>query len=130
MKTKVYMAKLMSLLTADGPAVEGLKMEVQVGPRAAKTLLKKINANTETPKVRSILQKLREIFDSGQGNNSSSSTRFFNHKTLSLAKSSSIHSFSSSRSTNSQVSFYHHQSHFSLFTQYITMPLMQQHCKV
>ncbi|KAI7791431.1 putative vitellogenin [Triplophysa rosa] len=86
---------------SNGPAVEGLEFEVQVGPRAAKMLLKKINANTETPKVRrSILQKLREILDNGQRNINSSSTRFFNNKTFFYPKSSSS---SSSRSTNSHL---------------------------
>lgn len=90
-------------LTANGPAVEGLEFEVQVGPRAAKMLLKEINAITETPKVRrSILQKLREILENGQ--RKINSTRFFNSKSFSYPKSSSSSSSSSSRSTNSHLS--------------------------
>ncbi|KAA0712317.1 Vitellogenin [Triplophysa tibetana] len=90
-------------LKANGPAVEGLEFEVQLGPRAAKMLLKEINAITETPKVRrSILQKLREILENGQ--RKINSTRFFNYKTFPYPKSSSRSSSSSSRSINSHLS--------------------------
>lgn len=42
-------------MTADGPAVEGLDLEVQLGSRAAKKLLKEISfANANTPKVKAI----------------------------------------------------------------------------
>lgn len=89
-------------LTADGPTVEGLELEVQVGPRAAKMLLKEINANSVTPKAKSILRKLMEILEDGQRNINSGLTRFFNHKTFISPKSTSSQSFSFS-STNSHV---------------------------
>lgn len=93
---------IISSLTADGPAVEGLELDVQVGPRAAKKLLKKIN--TETSKVRSILQKLKIALEGKQRNNNSSSSRFFNHNIFISPDRSSSHSFSSSSSSNSHLS--------------------------
>ncbi|RXN18031.1 vitellogenin Ab [Labeo rohita] len=55
---------VMGLNTADGPAVEGLELEVQLGPRAAKKLLKEISfPDAETPKVKAVLQKLRDILE-------------------------------------------------------------------
>ncbi|XP_057181767.1 vitellogenin-like [Triplophysa rosa] len=80
----------------DGPAVERLELEVQVGPRAAERLLKQINlVDEETPEGKTILLKLREILDaeaknapvSSKSSSSSSSSR----------SSSSSSSMSSSR---------------------------------
>ncbi|XP_055073124.2 vitellogenin isoform X2 [Misgurnus anguillicaudatus] len=94
-----------TIARADGPAVEGLELDVQLGPRAAKKLLKKINANTETSKVKSILQKLKLTLEGEQRNNNLSSTRFFNHNIFnSHDRSSSSQSFSSSSSSSSHLS--------------------------
>ncbi|KAA0712316.1 Vitellogenin [Triplophysa tibetana] len=83
----------------DGPAVERLELEVQVGPRAAERLLKQINlVDEETPEGKTILMKLREILDaeakkapaSSKSSSSSSSSRI-------ISSSSSSSSMSSSR---------------------------------
>lgn len=106
------------LLTADGPAVEGLELEVQLGPRAAKKLLKEMNiVDARTPKFKTVLQKLKEILEGGQRNNNS---RFFNHNVLFSPRSSSwsISSSSSVRSSNShlsKVSFHYNISGFSIY---------------
>ncbi|ROL40725.1 Vitellogenin [Anabarilius grahami] len=92
-------------LKADGPAVEGLELEVQLGPRAAKKLLKEINiVDAKIPKFKTVLQKLKEILEGGQRNNNS---RFFNHNVLFPHRSTSSRSISSSssvRSSNSHLS--------------------------
>ncbi|XP_073669605.1 vitellogenin isoform X1 [Paramisgurnus dabryanus] len=93
-----------TIARADGPAVEGLELDVQVGPRAAKKLLKNINANTETSKVRSILQKLKLTLEGEQRNNNLSSTRFFKANIFNSPDRSSSQSFSSSSSSNSHLS--------------------------
>ncbi|XP_048022033.1 vitellogenin isoform X2 [Megalobrama amblycephala] len=94
-----------NIARADGPAVEGLELEVQLGPRAAKKLLKEINiGDAKTPKFKTVLQKLKEILEGGQRNNNS---RFFNHNVLFYPRSTSSHSISSSssvRSSNSHLS--------------------------
>ncbi|XP_016298359.1 vitellogenin [Sinocyclocheilus anshuiensis] len=94
-----------NIVRADGPAVEGLELEVQLGQRAAKKLLKEISfADAKTPKVKSVLQKLRKILEGEQKNKNSS---FVSHNKLFYSQSSSSHSFSSSssvRSSNSHLS--------------------------
>uniref|UniRef100_A0A673KR31 Vitellogenin-like n=1 Tax=Sinocyclocheilus rhinocerous TaxID=307959 RepID=A0A673KR31_9TELE len=88
-----------NIVRADGPAVEGLELEVQLGQRAAKKLLKEISfADAKTPKVKSVLQKLRKILEGEQRNKNSS---FFSHNTLFYSQSTSSHSFSSSSSVRS-----------------------------
>lgn len=68
------------LLTADGPAVEGLELEVQLGLRAAKKLLKEISfADSNTPKVKVILQKMRKILEGEQRNSNSSFSAIINY---------------------------------------------------
>nr|APB93354.1 vitellogenin 3 [Ctenopharyngodon idella] len=81
----------------------GLELEVQLGPRAAKKLLKEINiVDARTPKFKTVLQKLKEILEGGQRNNN---TRFFNHNVLFSPRSShSISSSSSVHSSNSHLS--------------------------
>jgi len=78
-------------LIADVPAVDGLELEVKLGPRAAKKLLKEINiVDAETPKV-----KIPVHLKGGQRNNNS---RFFNQNILFSPRSTSSHSISSSSS--------------------------------
>ncbi|XP_067252451.1 vitellogenin [Chanodichthys erythropterus] len=83
----------------------GLELEVQLGPRAAKKLLKEINiVDAKTPKFKIVLQKLKEILEGGQRNNNS---RFFNHNVLFYTRSTSsrsIRSSSSVRSSNPHLS--------------------------
>uniref|UniRef100_A0A673KEN2 Vitellogenin-like n=1 Tax=Sinocyclocheilus rhinocerous TaxID=307959 RepID=A0A673KEN2_9TELE len=85
------------LALAEGPAVERLELEVQVGPRAAERLLKQISLiDEETPEGKAFLLKLREILETEDKNvrvssESSSSSR--------IISSSSSSSMSSSRMT-------------------------------
>nr|ABP04034.2 vitellogenin [Labeo catla] len=85
-----------ALARAEGPAVERLELEVQVGPRAAERLLKQISLiDEETPEGKAFLLKLREILETEDKNapvssQSSSSSR---------SSSSSSSSMSSSRVT-------------------------------
>ncbi|XP_042567868.1 vitellogenin isoform X2 [Cyprinus carpio] len=91
-----------NIVRADGPAVEGLELEVQLGPRAAKKLLKEISfADTKTPKVKAVLQKLRKVLEGEKMNKNSS---FFSHNKLFYSQSTSSHSFSSSSSVRSSKS--------------------------
>ncbi|XP_067252448.1 vitellogenin-like [Chanodichthys erythropterus] len=83
---------------AEGPAVERLELEVQVGPRAAERLLKQINLiDEETPEGKAFLLKLREILETEDKNvpvsSESSSSRIIS------SSSSSSSSMSSSRVT-------------------------------
>uniref|UniRef100_A0A672MZJ0 Vitellogenin-like n=1 Tax=Sinocyclocheilus grahami TaxID=75366 RepID=A0A672MZJ0_SINGR len=87
-----------SVARAEGPAVERLELEVQVGPRAAERLLKQISLiDEETPEGKAFLLKLREILETEDKNvrvsseSSSSSSR--------IISSSSSSSMSSSRMT-------------------------------
>ncbi len=101
------------LLTADGPAVEGLELEVQLGIRAAKKLLKEISfADSNTPKVKVILQKMRKILEGEQRNSNSS---FFSYNKLFSPQSTSSHSLSSSSSV------YSSNSHLSRVSQKVDL---------
>uniref|UniRef100_A0A8C1RGV0 Vitellogenin 5 n=1 Tax=Cyprinus carpio TaxID=7962 RepID=A0A8C1RGV0_CYPCA len=54
---------------AEGPAVERLELEVQVGPRAAERLLKQISLiDEETPEGKAFLLKLKEILETEDKN--------------------------------------------------------------
>ncbi|KAG1928327.1 vitellogenin [Pimephales promelas] len=60
----------MEIMSSDVPAVDGLELEVKLGPRAAKKLLKEINiVDAETPKV-----KIPVHLKGGQRNNNSRPT--------------------------------------------------------
>uniref|UniRef100_A0A8C1QXD2 Si:dkey-4c23.3 n=1 Tax=Cyprinus carpio TaxID=7962 RepID=A0A8C1QXD2_CYPCA len=101
---------------SDGPAVEGLELEVQLGPKAAKKLLKEISfADTKTPKVKAVLQKLRKVLEGEKMNKNSS---FFSHNKLFYSQSTSSHSFSSSSSVRSS------KSHLSKVSIFITTKLI------
>uniref|UniRef100_A0A8C1Z631 Vitellogenin domain-containing protein n=1 Tax=Cyprinus carpio TaxID=7962 RepID=A0A8C1Z631_CYPCA len=83
------------LAVAEGPAVERLELEVQVGPRAAERLLKQISLiDEETPEGKAFLLKLKEILETEDKNRSVSSE----------SRSSSSHSSRSSRSSRSSSS--------------------------
>uniref|UniRef100_A0A671N4E7 Vitellogenin-like n=1 Tax=Sinocyclocheilus anshuiensis TaxID=1608454 RepID=A0A671N4E7_9TELE len=92
-----HSARSVVLPLAEGPAVERLELEVQVGPRAAERLLKQISLiDEETPEGKAFLLKLREILETEDKNvrvssESSSSSR--------IISSSSSSSMSSSRMT-------------------------------
>ncbi|XP_051980425.1 vitellogenin-like isoform X2 [Xyrauchen texanus] len=86
-----------TLARGEGPAVERLELEVQVGPRAAERLLKQINlVDEDTPEGKTILLKLREILETEAKNlnvaSESSSSRSRSHSSSSSSSSSSISS--------------------------------------
>nr|WPD49409.1 vitellogenin [Sinibrama taeniatus] len=78
---------------AEGPAVERLELEVQVGPKAAERLLKQINLiDEETPEGKAFLLKLREILETEDKNvpvssESSSSSRIISSSSSSMSSS-------------------------------------------
>ncbi|XP_058617380.1 vitellogenin-like [Onychostoma macrolepis] len=83
---------------AEGPTVERLELEVQVGPRAAERLLKQISLiDEETPDGKAFLLKLREILETEDKKNPISSES--NSNTSRSSSSSSSFSKSSSRVT-------------------------------
>uniref|UniRef100_A0A8C1RV47 Vitellogenin 2 n=1 Tax=Cyprinus carpio TaxID=7962 RepID=A0A8C1RV47_CYPCA len=82
---------------AEGPAVERLELEVQVGPRAAERLLKQISLiDEETPEGKAFLLKLREILETEDKNRPVSSESNSNSSRSSSSRSSSSSSSSSS----------------------------------
>ncbi|ROL40726.1 Vitellogenin [Anabarilius grahami] len=80
---------------AEGPAVERLELEVQVGPKAAERLLKQISLiDEETPEGKAFLLKLREILETEDKNvpvssesSSSSSSRIISSSSSSMSSS-------------------------------------------
>ncbi|XP_030640291.1 vitellogenin-like isoform X1 [Chanos chanos] len=99
-------AASLSVLPAEGPAVERLEMEVQIGPKAAEKLLKQINIAEEgIPGAKSILMKLREIVEAGMRNNtySSSSSSSSEDQAISISSSQSSSSSSSSQMAEDKV---------------------------
>ncbi|XP_067272218.1 vitellogenin-like [Pseudorasbora parva] len=97
-----------ALTRAEGPAVERLELEVQVGPRAAERLLKQIRLiDEETTEGKAFLLKLREILETEDKNRhispkSSSSSRSSSSSSSSsriISSSSSSSSMSGSRMT-------------------------------
>nr|AIE43959.1 vitellogenin 5 [Misgurnus anguillicaudatus] len=98
-----------AIARGDGPAVERLELEVQVGPKATEMLNKQINLiDDETPEGKTILLKLREILEAEAKNapvsskSSSSSSRSSSSRTSS--RSSNSRSSSSSSSSSSSIS--------------------------
>uniref|UniRef100_A0A8C1PXW0 Vitellogenin 5 n=1 Tax=Cyprinus carpio TaxID=7962 RepID=A0A8C1PXW0_CYPCA len=84
---------------AEGPAVERLELEVQVGPRAAERLLKQISLiDEETPEGKAFLLKLKEILETEDKNRPVSS------ESRSSSSSRSNRSSSSSSSSSSSIS--------------------------
>ncbi|XP_041913750.1 vitellogenin-like isoform X1 [Alosa sapidissima] len=85
---------------ADGPAIERLEVEVQIGPKAADKLLKDLPTLQDVPEGKNILLKLRKILETGMRNSSSSSSssssRLSSSSRASLKSSSSMSSSSSS----------------------------------
>ncbi|XP_041941641.1 vitellogenin-like isoform X2 [Alosa sapidissima] len=109
---------------ADGPAIERLEVEVQVGPKAADKLLKDLPTLQDVPEGKNILLKLRKILKTGMRNSSSSSSssssRLSSSSRASLKSSSSMSSSSSSarsvrRSSQHRTSTYVSKSSASSF---------------
>ncbi|XP_056125714.1 vitellogenin-like [Rhinichthys klamathensis goyatoka] len=92
-----------ALTRAEGPAVERLELEVQVGPRAAERLLKQISLiDEETPEGKAFLLKLREILETEDKNASVSSESSSSSRRSRRSRSSSSSSSSSSSMSNSR----------------------------
>uniref|UniRef100_A0A8C1RUX1 Vitellogenin 2 n=1 Tax=Cyprinus carpio TaxID=7962 RepID=A0A8C1RUX1_CYPCA len=90
---------------AEGPAVERLELEVQVGPRAAERLLKQISLiDEETPEGKAFLLKLREILETEDKNRPVSSESNSNSSRSSSSRSSSSSSSSSSSGSSMSIS--------------------------
>ncbi|XP_026053862.1 vitellogenin-like [Carassius auratus] len=84
----------------EGPTVERLELEVQVGPRAAERLLKQISLiDEETAEGKAFLLKLKKILETEDKNRSVSSES--NSNSNSNSSSSSSRSSRSSRSSSS-----------------------------
>ncbi|XP_030640314.1 vitellogenin-like [Chanos chanos] len=100
-----------SVLPAEGPAVERVEIEIQTGPKAAEKLLRRINIAEEgIPEAKTILMKLREIVEAGLRNNtyssssSSSSSQARNEdQAISISSSQSSSSSSSSQMVEDEV---------------------------
>nr|ACJ65208.1 major vitellogenin isoform 1 [Clupea harengus] len=89
-------AALLAVKPADGPAIERLKVEVQVGAKAAEKLLKEINIIDElSPEGRTIITKLKKILEPALKSSSSSSSSLLSSL---FSSSSSSSSYSSSMS--------------------------------
>ncbi|KAK3561971.1 hypothetical protein QTP86_020796 [Hemibagrus guttatus] len=92
-----------SVARGDGPALERLELEVQVGPKAAEKLMKEISlVDVENLEESSILLKLREILEGGPRNSSSSSKSSSSSVSSSKSVSKSRSSSSSRSSRNSR----------------------------
>uniref|UniRef100_A0A673LNI9 Vitellogenin-like n=1 Tax=Sinocyclocheilus rhinocerous TaxID=307959 RepID=A0A673LNI9_9TELE len=84
---------------AEGPTVERLELEVQVGPRAAERLLKQISLiDEETPEGKAFLLKLREILETEDKNRPISSESNSNSSSSSSSILSSFYSGSAASS--------------------------------
>ncbi|XP_073718321.1 vitellogenin-like [Misgurnus anguillicaudatus] len=97
-----------AIARGDGPAVERLELEVQVGPKAAEMLNKQIILiDEETQEGKTILLKLREILEAEAKNapvSSKSSSSSSSRNSRSSSRSSSSRSSSSSSSSSSSIS--------------------------
>ncbi|XP_073718319.1 vitellogenin [Misgurnus anguillicaudatus] len=93
-----------AIARGDGPAVERLEFEVQVGPKAAEMLNKQINLiDEETSEGKTILLKLREILEAQAKNATSKSSSSSSSSRSSRNSRSSKSSSSSSRSSSSRI---------------------------
>ncbi|XP_063057816.1 vitellogenin-like isoform X2 [Engraulis encrasicolus] len=76
---------------ADGPAIERLEVEVQVGPKAAEKILKEINIiDEESPEARAIIEQLKKMLEPALKASSSSSSSSSRASQLSSSSSSSL----------------------------------------
>ena len=106
-----------SFCVADGPAIERLEVEVQVGAKAAEKLLKEINIIDElSPEGRTIITKLKKILEPALKSSSSSSSSSSLLSSL-FSSSSSSSSYSSSMS---KVSLGHITSYIFFFHEKIS----------
>ncbi|XP_066503871.1 vitellogenin-like [Hoplias malabaricus] len=93
-----------SVARGDGPTLERLELEVDIGPSAAQKLVKEVSVlKSETQEENFVLMKLREILDSGTTGRKSHSrgSRSSSSSSKSSSSSSSSNSTSSSSSKNS-----------------------------
>ncbi|XP_048107993.1 LOW QUALITY PROTEIN: vitellogenin-like [Alosa alosa] len=95
-------AVLVAVKPADGPAIERLEAEVQIGPKAAEKLLKEINIiDEQTAEGKTIIAKLKKILEPALRNSSSSSSSLLSSSMFGI---SSLLSSSSSSSSSSRMS--------------------------
>ncbi|TSM94610.1 Vitellogenin [Bagarius yarrelli] len=92
----------------DGPALERLELEVQVGAKAAEKLVKEISVvNTDITEESTIMLKLREILEAGLRhiNSTSGSSSYSASSSRSISSSKSVSSSSSMSSARVQNSY-------------------------
>uniref|UniRef100_A0A8C3AM52 Phosvitin n=1 Tax=Cyclopterus lumpus TaxID=8103 RepID=A0A8C3AM52_CYCLU len=90
---------------ADGPAIENIQIELQVGEKAADKIIKVITMSEEERlDDKSVLMKLKKILVSGPRNTTSSSSSSSSSHSLSSGSSSSSSRSSSSKSSSSSSS--------------------------
>uniref|UniRef100_A0A8C3AYQ0 Vitellogenin domain-containing protein n=1 Tax=Cyclopterus lumpus TaxID=8103 RepID=A0A8C3AYQ0_CYCLU len=88
---------------ADGPAIENIQIELQVGEKAADKIIKVITMSEEERlDDKSVLMKLKKILVSGPRNTTSSSSSSSSSHSLSSGSSSSSSRSSSSNSSSSK----------------------------
>lgn len=93
-----YERNIVACASGDGPPLERLELEMQVGPKAAEKLVKEISfVDIDNTEESTILLKLREILEGGLRNVKSNSLS-------SSASENSNSSVSSSRSVSSSMS--------------------------
>ncbi|KAI4828435.1 hypothetical protein KUCAC02_022529 [Chaenocephalus aceratus] len=96
---------------AEGPVIEKIEIEIQVGEKAAEKIIKVINMSKEEEVIddKNVLMKLRNILvpdlNNRSSSSSSSSSSHSSHSTSSSSMSSSESSSNSSSKRNSQSSF-------------------------
>ncbi|KAK5907202.1 hypothetical protein CesoFtcFv8_005079 [Champsocephalus esox] len=96
---------------ADGPVIEKIEIEIQVGEKAAEKIIKVINMSKEEEVIddKNVLMKLRNILvpdlNNRSSSSSSSSSSHLSHSSFSSSMSSSESSSNSSSKRKSQSSF-------------------------
>ncbi|XP_063057813.1 vitellogenin-like [Engraulis encrasicolus] len=99
-------AAVLAVRPADGPAIERLEVEVQVGPLAAEKILKALPAlQQDLPEGRNILLRLRNILQNGLRNRTSSSSSSSSRLSSSVSSSSSSSSAMSLRRSSQEIKF-------------------------
>ncbi|XP_063057820.1 vitellogenin-like isoform X3 [Engraulis encrasicolus] len=115
-------AALISLKQAEGPAIERLEVEVQVGPKAAEKILKEINIiEEESAAGRTIVSKLKKILEPAVKSSSSMSSSsslidsdwFGSSSILSSSSSSSSARLEKVRSTQYPFKKFHKNQHLN-----------------
>lgn len=103
---------IINLVVAEGPVIEKIEIEIQVGEKAAEKIIKVINMSKEEEVIddKNVLMKLRNILVPELNNRSSSSS---SSSSSHPSDSSSSSSMSSSESSSNSSSKRYSQSSFS-----------------